>query len=59
MCQMLCFKSSNNILIWEIEEDLDCLRPNEGEGEPNIYEDDEVRVFHERGIYGLNTPNLI
>jgi len=32
------------------EEDLDCLRPNEGEGEPNIYEDDEARVFHERDV---------
>jgi len=32
------------------EEDLDCLKPNEGDGQPDIYEDDEARVFHERDV---------
>lgn len=29
------------------EEDLDCLEPNESCTEP--FEDDEARVFHEKG----------
>jgi len=48
---MIYFEPSNNILIWELEVDLDCLKPNEGDGQPDIYEDDEARVFHERGIW--------
>ena len=31
------------------EEDLDCLEPKEGV--PDIYEDDEARVYNETGLF--------
>jgi hypothetical protein len=37
----------NFVIIFMVEEDLDCHQPDEGM--PNDYEDEDPRVFHKKG----------